>query len=735
MATNDNYIGIAMGLDVSNLKAGLSEANKQIQLANSEFKAASSGMDDWSKSTEGLTAKVKQLDSVLDMQKKKLAGIKAEYEKVASEQGENSEAARKLKVQLNNQQSIVNTTERELKNYKETLEGAKNGTIDLTQVTLKGGKAISDLGDSASESSSKLDGIKAVAGGVGKGLAVIGGAAVAAVSGFLALAESTRETRSMLNGLETAFTTAGLSAEDSKNTYEELYGILGDEGKANEASLHIASLSHSQEDLAKWTDIAAGVYATFGDSLPIEALAEAANETSKTGKITGGLADALNWAGVSEEQFQKQLDACNTEQERQALITETLNGLYDEASDKYQELNGDIIDSRKAQAELTSAIAELGKVAEPIMTNLKLLLVDLLEAIQPFVVLIGEGLTDALNGTAGASDKLAEGLGGIFEVLIQNITDKLPMIVDVVVQLVPTIVNALINALPQLLDVVIQLVTEIINMLATLIPQIVTKIMEILPKLINSLIAAIPQLLDAAILFLMSIVDAIPTIIDNLLKALPSIITTILETLSKSIPKVLNAAIQLFMGLVKAIPQIIASLVKNLPQIITAIVEGLLSGIGDIFSVGEDLIKGLWDGILSMGDWLKEKITNFGGEIIDWFTDIFDINSPSKVMADTIGKNLGLGIGEGVEDSFSSVKTKLNKFSKKVQDNLGNIKSNLSIDNTGSGGVVTGGKGGTIINAGMNVTYNGNLSRKQLKQLENDNYNAIKMKLKMEGAI
>ena len=133
MATN-NYIGVAMGLDVTDLKSGLSEANKQIQLANSEFKAASSGMDDWRKSTEGITAKIKQLDSVLAMQKSKLNGLQAEYDKVAEEQGENSEAARKLKVQLNNQKSVVNTTEKELNNYKETLEKAEDGTIDLEKL-------------------------------------------------------------------------------------------------------------------------------------------------------------------------------------------------------------------------------------------------------------------------------------------------------------------------------------------------------------------------------------------------------------------------------------------------------------------------------------------------------------------------------------------------------------------------------------------------------------------------
>ena len=152
MPNNDNYIGAAMGLDVSDLKAGIKEANKQIQLANSEFKAASSGMDDWTKSSEGLSAKIKQLDTILKMQESKLAGLRAEYERVVKSQGENSEAARNLKIQINNQQSVVNKTSAELKNYRTTLEGVEAGTIDLDTVTLKGGKAFEKLGKQAKES-------------------------------------------------------------------------------------------------------------------------------------------------------------------------------------------------------------------------------------------------------------------------------------------------------------------------------------------------------------------------------------------------------------------------------------------------------------------------------------------------------------------------------------------------------------------------------------------------------
>ena len=189
MPEEKNYIGVAMGLDVTDLKAGLSEANKQIQLANSEFKAASSGMEDWTKSTDGLSAKVKQLDSVLEMQKSKLAGLEAEYEKVVKTQGENSEAARKLKVQINNQQAAVNLTQKEFNNYSETLKEAESGNIDLTKATLKNGKTLDEQGDSAEKSGKKLDGLKNVGKGVAKGLAAIG-ASVASPNLIVSLAAS-----------------------------------------------------------------------------------------------------------------------------------------------------------------------------------------------------------------------------------------------------------------------------------------------------------------------------------------------------------------------------------------------------------------------------------------------------------------------------------------------------------------------------------------------------------------
>ena len=159
--------------------------------------------------------------------------------------------------------------------------------------------------------------------------------------------------------------------------------VLGDTGQAVEAANHLAVLTDNEKDLQTWTDICTGVYATFGASLPIEGLTEAANETAKTGILTGGLTDALNWAGISEEAFQAKLDACTNEQERQKLIMDTLNGTYAKASEQYKKTNKDVMDAQKAQERLTGAFAELGAVGEPILTAIKNKVADMVTAAVP----------------------------------------------------------------------------------------------------------------------------------------------------------------------------------------------------------------------------------------------------------------------------------------------------------------------------------------------------------------
>ena len=74
---------------------------------------------------------------------------------------------------------------------------------------------------------------------------------------------------------------------------------------------------------------------------------ESANETAKVGEVTGSLADALNWVGISEDAFNEKLAACSSESERNRLIMETLSGAYDEASGAFYRNNEALVASRE----------------------------------------------------------------------------------------------------------------------------------------------------------------------------------------------------------------------------------------------------------------------------------------------------------------------------------------------------------------------------------------------------
>lgn len=256
------------------------------------------------------------------------------------------------------------------------------GTISIDNT--KANESIDETSKKAKDSEGKTSSaLKKIGSAAVTGAKAIVGAGTALGGAWIAAIEGTREYRVSMGKLETAFTTSGHSATTAKDTYNTLNSVLGDSDVAVEAANHLAKLTDNQKDLNTWTDICTGVFATFGDSLPIEGLTEAANETAKTGQLTGVLVDALNWAGVNEDEFQAKLDSCTTEQERQKLITSTLNGLYSEAADNYKKNNKELIEAEKANGRLKDAMAKLGAVGEPIMTAIKNKIADLVAVAIP----------------------------------------------------------------------------------------------------------------------------------------------------------------------------------------------------------------------------------------------------------------------------------------------------------------------------------------------------------------
>ena len=190
-------------------------------------------------------------------------------------------------------------------------------------------------------------------------------AATGLAAGFLALDNATEEYRIAQGKLNTAYEAAGYSARAASTAYGEFYKLLGDTDTATEASQLLAKLTRSEQDVTKWTRIAAGVSGTFGDSLPIEGLIEATNETAKTAKVTGVLADALNWVGISEDKMNERLERTSSEAERNRILLETLTGSYDDAADAFYRNNEQLVQARKNQAALSAMTAKLLVLARP----------------------------------------------------------------------------------------------------------------------------------------------------------------------------------------------------------------------------------------------------------------------------------------------------------------------------------------------------------------------------------
>lgn len=147
-------------VDISELKAGMQEAKRSIALANSEFKASTAGMDNWGKSADGLSAKVKQLDSTLSSQKTILSTLEKQHALVAKEQGENSKGAQDLMIKINNQKAAIGKTESELKNYKTKLNDVKTASSNMAQETNDSRTSLDKLKDTISEQDSQLAKLK-----------------------------------------------------------------------------------------------------------------------------------------------------------------------------------------------------------------------------------------------------------------------------------------------------------------------------------------------------------------------------------------------------------------------------------------------------------------------------------------------------------------------------------------------------------------------------------------------
>lgn len=629
--------------------------------------------------TERLTREIAE-------QEEKLSKLGRGYSNAVLEYGKGSDEAKKFEREIGQLSS-------ELKSNQQRLKDASTGA-----------EALGDAMEDASGGVSKMgEGLSSVGVAIGN---LMSSAIQAALEGLRDLGsalwnldEATEAYRAAQGRLNTAFEAAGYSTETAHQAYTDLYAILGDTDTAVEAAQLLAQLADSEEDMAQWAEIAAGVAGTFGDALPINSLIEAANETAKTGEITGALADALNWAaeegetyGVAlkasteanaewnkaveaaasaEDYFSLALQSCATESERNQLIMSTLTQTYSEASAAFYENNAAVVQARESQALLDESLAGLGETISTVKSGLQ-------AEFLPAIAEAAQAFSGMLAGAEGADTAFA----GAIQKLVATGTEKLPEILEFGGTLLSTLGEGIAGALPEIAGFVGEALSEFTAGVLELLPDLADAAVELATALADGISDSLPELIPAAVDTVMQIAGTLtdPENLEHMISSALELIVSLAEGLIKALPELAERAPEIIKNLVTALvaegPQIIAAalelvvtlgggliaalpdLAAFIPKVIAAIAGGLIEGIGEIEEVGGQIVEGLWEGIKDMGSWIKEKVTGFFGGIVDSVKGLLGIRSPSRVFAG-IGGNMAEGLEQGWSGAYRHTKRRI----------------------------------------------------------------------------
>ena len=302
MANRIKGITVEIGGDTTKLTDALKDVNKNISSTQSQLQDVEKLLKLDPTNTELLSQKQALLTDAVSKTNEKLETLRS-----AAEQAQEQLADGRIsQQQFNALQREIIATEQALQNYETQLHDVSDSSDELDNSFNDAAEEADDAEDSLKKlnnTAEKSDGSFSIAKGavstfIGNGLTALAGAAIDAVNTVSELSDSTMEFRENLAKLQTTAESTGYSTEYAENAFSDMYSILGDETAANTTVSNFMKLETGTDNLNNLLNSATGIWATYGDSIPLDGLAESVNETSKVGQITGTLADALNWAGV-----------------------------------------------------------------------------------------------------------------------------------------------------------------------------------------------------------------------------------------------------------------------------------------------------------------------------------------------------------------------------------------------------------------------------------------------------
>lgn len=532
--------------------------------------------------------------------------------------------------------------------------------VDNTEAKKSLDETTTKAKDSAQETESAFTKIGGAAQKIALGIGAVG---LAIGGAFIGAVEGTREYRAEMGLLESAFITAGHSSEVAKTTYSELNAVLGDSGQAVEASQHLALIADNEKELSELTGILTGVYAKFGESLPLEGLAEGINHSASLGEVQGSLADALEWSGISVESFNEKLAGLATEEERQDLIVKTLNDTYSAASVQYKETNKDIIESRKAQERLSDAMAKVGEIGEPAMTAIKNGIASMAEKAVPVLEKMVNGFRDGVTWIKQNQDTVQAWIG-----VIIGATTAVGTFILIISW--GKIMTAAANAIK-----VVRTAMLAFNAV-------------LLANPIGLVVAAIAGLV-AAFIYLWNNVEGFR----NFWKKTWNTIKSLASSAGKSIRK---ALVDAWNGIKKAWSSVgkffqnIWSGIKSAFSATTSWFSNLfkkaLNGVKSAWNGAKSFFSGIWSGIKgvfgSVGSWFRSTFqkawSNIKSVFSGWGSFFSGLWSKVKSKFGSIGTSIGTAMGNAVKNGMNGA---LSKVESAINKGIGLINSAIRLAN------------------------------------------------------
>lgn len=372
----------------------------ELTLTEAEFRGAANSM-------EALTKKDEVLRKEIEQQQEKIRALEQAVEDAGESFGKNSKQADDMRQSLFRAKKELIDMQDELQDTEKYLDEARQSTDKCAKSIDEFGRESKDAGKSLKDMSlddliGSLGDIKKLVAGGAVGVAV--GAVVERLkelgSAVLEVEESTREWRTTMGSLEVSSQAAGYTAEQTSEAYDHLYGVLGDYQTTATTIANLQAIGMEQEDLMTVIDAATGAWSKYGDSIPIDGLAESINETIRSGQVTGTFADVLNWGSdeletfgvqlkedteankewneavqeckTSEDYFNLALSECETQAERTQLMLQFLNeqGLA-KNGEAWREVNADVVAANESQARMEAAMGQLGEACAPLANALR----------------------------------------------------------------------------------------------------------------------------------------------------------------------------------------------------------------------------------------------------------------------------------------------------------------------------------------------------------------------------